>query len=440
MFSSGRSIGAFAAVLLGVLALAAPAGAAVRYAAPAGSGPSPCNPTPCSLDTAVAVAVAGDEVVLTPGTYNHPDGVKIETGISFGGQPGQAATLRTGADPLEVENPGAVVHDLRVETSEMTMNRPLNLLSGTVERVYADPAGLGSEGCFMETGILRDSVCRRGLYVSFNQPKSVQAHVANVTANPVTVGADGGATMNLDLLNTIALPRTGNTSLSGLVIDVSSGSSVNVTARNSSYNSVDSTSSTGDSFTFTPAGTNGNQTAPPQLVDPAAGDFRELPTSPTIGAGLGDPLSGALDLDGAPRIQGPCAGPQLIDIGAYEFPGSACPVVPGPGPIAGPGKVAIGKPKLLPGKGAALLPVTVSGGGTVALGGTGIVARQTVAHRGGTLNLLVKAKGRKAKALRRRGKVTVRPAVTFTLFGGAPATSSQPVTLKLHRPAKRASR
>lgn len=427
----------FVAVLLGALALAAPAGAAVRYAAPDGSGASPCNPTPCGLATAVSGAAGGDEVVMAPGTYTEPSGLKLEKPISLGGQPGAPATLRTGGNALEVKSEGAVVHDLRVEPSQMTMNRPLYLFAGAVERVYADPAGLGGEGCYMEAGILRDSVCREGIFVFAEQPKTVEAYLANVTADPVVVGANPGATMNLDLLNTIALPRPG-ISESGLQIDVSTGGAVRVKARNSNYNSVSTTLSTGTDFTFTPAGTNGNQTAAPQLVDPAGGDFHQLPTSPTIGAGLGDPIAGALDLDGAPRIQGPCAGWQLIDIGAYEFAAAPCPpVVPATGTVAG--KVTLGKPKLLPGKGAALLPVTVSAGGTVVLGGKGVVRRETVAHRAGTVTLLVKATGGKAKALRRRGKATLRPAVTFTPFGGTAASGSQRLTLKLHRPARRAA-
>ncbi len=444
MFSARKSIGVFVAALLGVLVLAAPAGAAVRYTAPDGSGASPCNPTPCGLDTAVSGAVAGDEVVMAPGTYAEPGGLKIEKAISFGGQPGQAATLRTGGGALEVKSEGAVVHDLRVELSEMTMNRPLILFSGTVERVYADPAELGGEGCFMESGILRDSVCRQGVFVYSDQPPSAQAFVANVTAETVVVGAGGGATMNLDLLNTIALPRPG-ISESGLQIDVSTGSAVRVKARNSNYNSVATTLSTGTDFTFTPAGTNGNQTAPPELVDPGAGDFRELSTSPTIGAGLADPLAGALDLEGAPRIQGPCAGPQQPDIGAYEFAGTACPAVPGGGsgrsvslPIPGPG-LELRKVRRNPRRGTAILKVWVPQRGTLSLQGNGIASRQRRARGKGTVVLVVAATGAKRKALLRVGKTKVEPTVVYKQPDGTRTTMVQPLTLRLRQPAKRAA-
>jgi hypothetical protein len=57
----------------------------------------------------------------------------------------------------------------------------------------------------------------------------------------------------------------------------------------------------------------GNQTAPPLFVDAANGDYREAAGSPTIDAGVADPLIGGLDLGGGPRTVGP-----RPDIGAYE--------------------------------------------------------------------------------------------------------------------------
>jgi hypothetical protein len=56
-----------------------------------------------------------------------------------------------------------------------------------------------------------------------------------------------------------------------------------------------------------------NQTAPPQFVNAAGGDYRQSAGSPTIDAGSTDQI-GAVDLDGNPRALG--AAP---DIGAFEF-------------------------------------------------------------------------------------------------------------------------
>jgi hypothetical protein len=56
-----------------------------------------------------------------------------------------------------------------------------------------------------------------------------------------------------------------------------------------------------------------DQHTPPALVNPGAGNFRELAASPTIDAGITSPANGAADLDGRPRtVNG------KTDIGAYE--------------------------------------------------------------------------------------------------------------------------
>ena len=70
-----------------------------------------------------------------------------------------------------------------------------------------------------------------------------------------------------------------------------------------------------------------NQSADPQFVNAAAGDFRLAPTSPAIDAGLADDVLSATDRDGASRFQ--LAAP---DLGAYE-----AAVKSAPQPPAGPG-------------------------------------------------------------------------------------------------------
>src|SRR5689334_13972771 len=62
----GMAAGAIATV---VLIFAPSAQAAQRYAAPSGTGTECTQSNPCSLNEAVGAAKAGDEVILTPGTY-----------------------------------------------------------------------------------------------------------------------------------------------------------------------------------------------------------------------------------------------------------------------------------------------------------------------------------------------------------------------------------
>src|SRR5262249_37183178 len=63
----------------------------------------------------------------------------------------------------------------------------------------------------------------------------------------------------------------------------------------------------------------GNITQDPQFVNLTNGDFHLASASPCIDAGIVQPwMTGAFDLDGNPRVQGPSA-----DIGAYESPSEA---------------------------------------------------------------------------------------------------------------------
>ena len=70
-----------------------------------------------------------------------------------------------------------------------------------------------------------------------------------------------------------------------------------------------------------PPGT-GNVTNDPWFVDAAAGDIHLLPGSPCIDAGDNALVSGAVDLDGNPRIvDGDYDGTATVDMGAYEYDG-----------------------------------------------------------------------------------------------------------------------
>ena len=93
----------------------------------------------------------------------------------------------------------------------------------------------------------------------------------------------------------------------------------------------------------------------------------------------------------------------------------------------------LGKPKLNQRKGTAQLPVTVPAPGELALSGNGVAAAKAVrvnAVRVQTaVRVLIAAKGTKRRQLNRRGKVTVKPKITYTPDGGATATRSAKLTL-----------
>jgi hypothetical protein len=83
-------------------------------------------------------------------------------------------------------------------------------------------------------------------------------------------------------------------------------------------------------------------------------------------------------------------------------------------------------------KGTAQLPVTVPDAGTLVLSGTGLkgfAASKSVAA-GGTVNLLIKAKGKAKRKLNDSGKAKVKPKITYTPTGVASNTQQTKVKLK----------
>jgi hypothetical protein len=90
-------------------------------------------------------------------------------------------------------------------------------------------------------------------------------------------------------------------------------------------------------------------------------------------------------------------------------------------------------------KGTATLPVNVPNPGELVLSGNGLKpagARTSVAVAApGTVNLLIKARGKKKRKLNENGKVKLTPTISFTPTGGA--LSTQSTKLKLRKKLKK---
>src|SRR4051794_27993162 len=99
-----------ASLMLLVFSASAPGAVTVRHAAPGAGGLAPCTDAsaPCSIATAVAAALANDEVVLEPGSYSDTAGdlgaagsVSLPPSINVRGALGEPRPVITLADPTK---------------------------------------------------------------------------------------------------------------------------------------------------------------------------------------------------------------------------------------------------------------------------------------------------------------------------------------------------
>jgi hypothetical protein len=338
-------------------AVPAVAGAAETLYAQGGGGntTAPCSQAePCNLAKAVKranEAGAGSAVVLLPGpSFTPGQHLEVAGEVDIGGVPGQTRPTIEGPDEEEtlVVRGGAHLHDVNVRGGNnfKTGLTGLQINHGSAERVYAEePWGAG---CVVRSGSLRDSVC-----VSFEgggMSAGATGEPSTISLRNVTVvGREEGivllspnepsAVNTLEGVNTIAY-STGKPSYQP---DVQAGSGAAggravIVMRNSDYDSV---LAEGPADSVTAPGTAGNTTAEPQFVDLDERDVHQLPTSPTVDAGLTEAANGDVDLDGDTRALSAhptcdsLAGP--TDIGAYEYvpPAPYCP--PPTPPASDPG-------------------------------------------------------------------------------------------------------
>lgn len=320
---------ACAASLLACALLAQAALASTTYVvSPTGSGTACTEAAPCALAKGYEKTVAGDSVLLEPGSYTLAKSLQVTRAISLGGRVGASTTILTSETALVKVGgePRAIFHDLRIEG-------PAAFLLGTAsaERVFVSYTGSGSRACVIgpspvRTPIMRDSVCwahggaaaTAMLITGDNGGKAILRNDTFVGAAEASgLRVEGGKGLSeshveVEVFNSIT---------SGPGIDVEAeatgiGAVATVALSNSNY----ATASTKGTATVTAPGTGTNQTAGPLFTEAAGGVFTELPGSPTIDAGANETANGTLALAGEARELGSCVGgPAVTDIGAYEF-------------------------------------------------------------------------------------------------------------------------
>ncbi|MGA9635621.1 MAG: hypothetical protein WBQ41_10355, partial [Solirubrobacterales bacterium] len=263
-----------------------------------GTGMACTASSPCSLDQSVSGASAGDEVIVGAGDYSLTSTLNVTTSaIDVHGAAGaERPTITSSASTaLRVSNSGASVSDLNLVDAATAGSSVLFAEEGTVERLFVSSTGETACPSSAPGATIRDSVCwdssttgEAGLDVDAGT-SSATLTARNVTAISLngagividTVGA-GDATLNA----TNIIAGGGNDDVFTLR---GGGGSVLGSFDHSNYATVD----TVNGGTVTSAGSGSNQTAAPLLVNPAAGDFRELAGSPTIDTGVTSALNPA---------------------------------------------------------------------------------------------------------------------------------------------------
>ncbi len=364
------------AVVTGLFVFAGQAAAAQRYAYPGGTGTGSCTQAQanhCSLFNAANGSVAGDEIIIEPGSYSGTtdlgsnESIIVATNRSVHGEPGQPRPVITSGSTIfpafSLAIGSSLSHVEAISTSSpSTVNQSNGILSDSI--VTAQSNQLNTVACQILQGTIRDTVCR-----------------ATNTASGAglgRIGSDGGAIATVTLRNVTALGS--GTNAAGIRFNQAGTSSTqtitgrSVIARGSSVDV--STSITGSANTVTVAldhsnystrsssggtitdpATNSNQTAAPVFdVD----GYHQLPSSPTINAGIVDGSSGTTDIDGQARSIG------LPDIGADEALDTTSTAV-----VCGPSAIQLGS---APGSATCTATVTDTKGGLAPTGSVSFTA------------------------------------------------------------------
>lgn len=286
-----------------LLVMASSAGAATRYASPAGGGDC-SQASPCGLATALSGAANSDTVVVGAGTYGSAASpltlATVATAVDVQGAVIGAGRPVVFTHGLRLTNGAASVRDLEIRATD---SFGLNLGAGaSATRMLVRKLDTSEDDACVVSGILTNSVCstpRTGNYSALSTQAGVSSALRNVTA----VGAAYGVYVNSGS-NTALLA---NSVLQGgdqqdLRVNVSVA-----TADHSAYG----TSGTSNGASIVDAG--GNITQPAVFADAAAFDYRPAASSPTVDAGDANEVTGEYDLNGNLRTIGTAP-----DIGAYE--------------------------------------------------------------------------------------------------------------------------
>ncbi len=306
---------------------------AVRYASPSGKASSDCKSaaSACDIVTAIHgkpgnVPSLGEEVVLAPGEYTVDEITPGASDLIVRGAPGGARPVIKANEVEAFQASYLTLADLTVEHT----GGGYGLLDsgGTLERVLLRGMQAGWPLCQCYGGKLIDSVA---VVLPGSTGPAVGIYSNGGTTSETlrndTLYSESASAGALELLQEASTGSLSLEAINTIAVNAAGGAGVRASARTGI--------TLGSSDFAKPAGAGsisnigGNVSAPPLFANAAASDFRELPGSPTIDAGVSSAADGALDFEGNARVAG-----SSTDIGALEYQ----PPSPPPGSTSTPTK------------------------------------------------------------------------------------------------------
>jgi hypothetical protein len=327
----GRGMASAIGLALAIALLAPASALATRYVTETGSSANNCQSIAAGCDLVTAIEgnggnfpSAGEEVIIEPGTHSMSSEIlEGATDLDIHGVIGQPRPVINQTNPLgHLQFTSGTLSYLDFEGGGTNL---VQQSGGLMDRVLVRAASNGNFACQCYGGLIRNSVFistggTAALGVTSNggtsalQIRNVTTIATDSSAYALTTSHSGGGTVSYDAYNVIARNIDGGVDIAAF------GPSSTITLHHSNY----ATKAEGGGGAVQDALGDTHQSATPVFTNAAADDFSEATGSPTIDAGLTDPLNGSLDFAGNPRSAG-----GSTDIGANEV------VVP-PAPPAGP--------------------------------------------------------------------------------------------------------
>ncbi len=350
-FIRARMAPAVALLVLAALAAPASAAAATRYASPSGTNLDDCLTvmTACDLASALTAASNGDEIVVETGTYAIASNITAGAGnLNVHGVAGQPRPVLNVGASMELAVGTANLSYLDIERSGGSGDL-INDDGGNINRVLMSGDASGGILCQCYDGTITNSVmvdtgasgAAAGL--NSNGGSGTEAYY-NDTFYATQAG--GAAIELLEQNASTMLPAVETYSGTNVIaFNAAGGHDVAIHSDQLAMNAVSTATLTlthsayqnplvdpigGGTATVIDGG--GNTSASPVFVNPGAGDFHELASSPTVGTGTTNASTdGTADFNGLARsVLG------LTDIGAFQYqPLTASAAASAPTPLVG---------------------------------------------------------------------------------------------------------